>query len=116
MVRLTSKAGDRPPYVPFSWTAIVGCRTGGEGSSGCGFLHIRPALLLKEGGRPSPTVKECCVGNGFCAAKFRHPPKKEGPDCRIEAQCRVACFLAVRLAGRGDRAALPDAHNVTRAG
>jgi hypothetical protein len=51
-------------------------------------------------GTPGPTMEECCVGNGFCTAKFRHPPKKKGPDA-LEAKCRV--LFAWRLWGTGRR-------------
>lgn len=76
-------------------------------------------------GTPGPTVEECCVGNGFCAAKFRHPPKKKGPDA-LTSRPSGRVLFASRLWGTGKatsshahenpRTSAPDAHSVTQSG
>jgi len=113
-----------PPYVPFSWTAIVGCRTGGEGSSGCGFLHIRPTLLLKEGGRPARQWKNAVWATAFVRLNFGIHRKRKAPmpTHRGQVPCSV-CFAPLgdgkatsSHAHENARTSATDAHSVTYSG
>src|SRR5690348_5606551 len=59
-----------PPYALFSWTAVVGCRTGDEGDAGERLLHLPlPTLPFRGMGTTSPTRKDYRSHDGFFAAR-----------------------------------------------
>src|SRR5215472_7715547 len=68
-----------PPYVPFSWTTIVGCRTGSEVDA---VLHLCPQTPLRERGR-QPDRKNYRSQRLFCgfhaALSIVHKTKREAP-------------------------------------
>ena len=78
-----------PPYVPFSWTTIVGCRTGSEVDA---VLHLCPQTPLRERGR-QPTRKIIGRTTAFLRLPRRTfncaQNKKRGPDGSV---CRGRVF------------------------
>jgi hypothetical protein len=54
--------------VPFSWTAIVGCRTGGELDA---ILHLTSRTSVPRKGTPSPTEKIIGLTAAFLRLRFR---------------------------------------------